>query len=74
MCSSGLFARTEINRSTQKSRIQMQFFFSWRSEQKCRAFHATRNIFTSEQGVRFENTLANKELAQRGSAPIKEEM
>lgn len=31
--------------------------------------HADMNIFTSEQGVRFENTLANKELAH-----IKEEM
>lgn len=38
------------------------------------ATHAKMNIFPSEEGVRFENTLANKKLVQSRSAGIKEEM
>lgn len=52
-------------------------FFLMEIRTKIQSFpvtHANMNIFTSEQGVRFESTLANRELAQRRSAQIKEEI
>lgn len=55
----------------------MQFFFYMESGKQIHSFpvtHAKMNIFPSEEGVRFENTLANKNLAPSRSAGIKEEM